>query len=409
LVINDLRVILWPMQSRVVRLTLLSLVLLAGAVGVFFTWDIYRRTTAALERERDVDARLHRMNEAVASLAAAQHAYVAPGQPRGEWFSRATASVQELYDQVAALQPRVHAPESPAALRSFAETVDTAVKADDRARDTLRADQELMAADIIYADARQILDSMTTQLRALRQGEAAAADAEHRALLTRAATVIAACGSIWIIGLVMLAKAPAPRIVHESPVMEASTPPVPAEAMDHVEAIDNSAPAPIDLGGVADVCTGLARMTDAAALPDVLERVASVLDARGIVVWLGAGEELFVGAAHGYPHDMASRVGPISRSADNPTAEAWREGQLRLVPSTPMTYGAVVAPLLRPDGCFGVFAAELRNQREREAATQAVAVMIAAQLSSILAAGPPPSSAENPAVLDSSDSTRATA
>jgi hypothetical protein len=397
------------MQSRGVRLTLLSLVLLAGAVGVFFTWDIYNRTTAVLARARDVDARLERMNEAAAALAAAQQAYVAPGQARGEWFTRATASVQELYDEVAALQSRVQAAESPAALRAFAESVDLAVKADDRARDTLRADQELMAADIVYADARQILDTMATQLRALRQGEEAAAGAEQRALLTRAATVAGACGAVWIIGLLLLAKAPAPRVLHESPVMESSTPPVPAEAMDHPEAIDHPVQASVDLGAVAEVCTELSRMTDATALPDALERVAGVLDARGVVVWLGAGEELFVAAAHGYPEDVTSQLGPIPRTADNPTVEAWRTGQLRLVPSTPMSYGAVVAPLIRPDGCFGVLAAEVRKEREREAATQAVAVMIAAQLSSVLTAGPAPSVSKSPAVVEASDPSRATA
>jgi hypothetical protein len=151
-------------------------------------------------------------------------------------------------------------------------------------------------------------------------------------------------------------------------------------------------------------------MTDASALPPALERVATALDARGIIVWLGAGEELFVAAAYGYGEEVISRLGPIARAADNPTADAWRSSQLRVVPSSPVAFGAIVAPLLRPNGCFGVLAAEVRHQREHDASTQAVATMIAAQLSSILAAGPAPSSADSPApAVEATDGARASA
>ena len=172
--------------------------------------------------------------------------------------------------------------------------------------------------------------------------------------------------------------------------------------------MDRHEPATVDFGSVAEVCTDLARMADASALPAALERIANTLDARGIIVWLGAGEELFVAAAHGYRDDVVSRIGPIARSAENPTVEAWRTGQLRVVPSSPMAFGAIVAPLFRPDGCFGVLAAEVRHQREHDASIQAVATMIAAQLSSILAAGPAPSADMLP-VVEAADGARATA
>jgi hypothetical protein len=390
------------MQSRAVRLTLLSLLLLVGVAGAVFTWDTYRRTVAVIDRERQVDTRLDRMSEAAAALGAAQQAYIAPGQQRGEWLSRATSSVQQLYDEAAALRAEVQAPDSPATLRGFAEMVDVAVKADDRARENLRVDQELIAADIVYTEARQSVDAMTTQLHALRKAEDAVAKAEQQALLERAVAVLGGCALLWLLGLVVLARTPARIVVSsepvaappvhdfQAPIMESFASPVVAEAADRSE------PRAVDLGAAADVCTELSRLADSDALPEVLARAANVLDANGIIVWLGAGEELFVAAAHGYPSDVASQLGPISRQASNATAAAWRKGELHLVPGTPMAYGALVAPLMRPDGCFGVLAAELRNQREHEPATQAVTTMIAAQLSSILAAGPAPSEADDP-------------
>jgi hypothetical protein len=51
--------------------------------------------------------------------------------------------------------------------------------------------------------------------------------------------------------------------------------------------------------------------------------------------------------------------------------------------------GAIVAPMLGRDACIGVLAAEVRGRREDDAATRAVAVMIAAQLATVVAASTP--------------------
>src|SRR2546426_740574 len=65
-------------------------------------------------------------------------------------------------------------------------------------------------------------------------------------------------------------------------------------------AVNTSAEPAVHLSEAAAVCTAISRITDARALPDVLARAATVIDAAGIVVWLSAGEELFAVAAHGY-------------------------------------------------------------------------------------------------------------
>ena len=50
--------------------------------------------------------------------------------------------------------------------------------------------------------------------------------------------------------------------------------------------------------------------------------------------------------------------------------------------------GAIVAPMFGPDRCVGVLAAEVRHGREQDAATQAVTIMIAAQLATVIGAWP---------------------
>jgi hypothetical protein len=162
-----------------------------------------------------------------------------------------------------------------------------------------------------------------------------------------------------------------------------------------------SVPSTIDLAAAADVCGAFARTADTAALRDALARAATVLDARGIVVWMGAGEELFPALSHGYDARVVERLGPIPRDAANATADAWRTAQIRTVASNQMFDGALAAPIVGVSGCIGVFAAEVRHAREEDAATRAVATMIAAQLAGILPAWPAASSA-----TDTADSAR---
>ncbi|MNC86938.1 hypothetical protein D3C83_26280 [compost metagenome] len=111
---------------------------------------------------------------------------------------------------------------------------------------------------------------------------------------------------------------------------------------------------------------------------------------------MGAGDELFPAAGCGYDRGIMQRLRPIARAADNATAAAWRTGALRTVPGDAAGPGAIVAPMCAPDGCLGVLAAEVRNGREADAATQAVAAIIAAQLSGVLAAWPAASTGAGP-------------
>ena len=120
----------------------------------------------------------------------------------------------------------------------------------------------------------------------------------------------------------------------------------------------------------------------------MLVRAAAVLDARGIIVWMGAGEELFPALSFGYDERVIERLGPIPRGASNATAEAWRTARLRTVAADAISHGAIAAPVSGIGGCVGVFASEVRHGREVDPGTQAVAAMIAAQLAGIVSAWP---------------------
>lgn len=67
---------------------------------------------------------------------------------------------------------------------------------------------------------------------------------------------------------------------------------------------------------------------------------------------------------------------------------------MRTVPADAASHGAVAVPLSGVNGCVGVFAVELRDGGEQNAATQAAAAVIAAQLVAIVPAWPAPSTTQ---------------
>jgi hypothetical protein len=156
----------------------------------------------------------------------------------------------------------------------------------------------------------------------------------------------------------------------------------------------------IDLLATAALSLDLARLADQRELPALLARVADVLGARGVIVWMGADSELFAVAAHGYDATVLSRIRPIARDAENATAAAWRAGALRRVPADVSGYGAVVAPMVGPMGCTGVLAVEVATPRERDDTTHAVSMILASQLAGVLAAWPAASATEPERSLD---------
>ena len=375
------------MQKRAVRLTIFALLVVSVLGAAYVTWDMYSRIRSGLAAEWDVDARLDRMSAATAALGAAQQAYVAPGQQRGDALTRASVLVQQLYDDIAALRLAARSGDAAPLLLAFGQAMDTLVNVDDRAREHLRDEEQLMAADLVYTEARQAIATMNSQIDSLRAAESRLAEAERGSLLARVASMLGMAALLWLGGALALVRVPgkvATAAKVESPTME-------------MAAADPSAMPRVDLAAAAGVCMELAQLASAASLPPALGRAARVLDAAGLVVWLGAGEELFPVSAHGYGPRAFSRLGPIPRGGENATAATWRTGEMSIVAGGPDANGAIVAPLVGHMGCFGVMAAEVRHGRENDDTARAVATMIAAQLSAVVRPWPAPSEVEGPA------------
>ena len=137
----------------------------------------------------------------------------------------------------------------------------------------------------------------------------------------------------------------------------------------------------------ADLATDLGRVRDLSDLERLMGRVAELMDASGVVVWVGntAGADLRAAIAHGYPPQVLARMPAVPRSADNAAASAYRTGTLQIVLSRPGgSSGAVVAPILTADGCIGALSAEIRHGGEASETVQALATIFSAQLASVI-------------------------
>ena len=143
------------------------------------------------------------------------------------------------------------------------------------------------------------------------------------------------------------------------------------------------------LRAAADVCVEIGRATTAAELTKLLSRTADIVDATGMVVWLGdyTGGDLRLVLAHGYSESVISRMATIPRAADNAAAAAYRTGKLQIVLKRPgSANGALAAPLLTAERCIGALTAEIQSGSEVSEAVQAITTLVAAQLTGIVAA-----------------------
>ncbi len=153
------------------------------------------------------------------------------------------------------------------------------------------------------------------------------------------------------------------------------------------------------LEAVARLCTEFGRVVERGAVRELLQQSADALGAAGLIVWLAddSGEALRPLLVHGYSDKILAQLPDVTRDADNATAAAFRTARPCEVAATAHTSGALVVPLLIPDGCAGVLAIELHQGAGTSRSRCAVAVLVAAALTQLVYRSRP---AEQPAPVE---------
>jgi hypothetical protein len=405
------------MHNRGVRLALAVLLTIAtlGSGYLIATTFISSRRTLATQAAVDLD--LDSLVHAIAELRASQQAYVAAGQGEGYWISQVNGQLASARAALSALAARVRSTEARDRLKAAEAKLEEFEQLDRRTREYARGGQRLLASDVIFTDGFETTRAAQQELAAAREAERLDADVVARDATRRGAMTAAAAGAFGLLVAFLLATPTygpsAAGAQSASTIPErSSVPDILGLALDvelaHADRLRQAPPARVteppsgphleaaDLSRAADLCVELARVHEPRQLTALLERTAQLLDAAGVIVWIADPDhrELVPTLTHGYAPAALSRFGTIARDADNATAAAFREGRLKTVAADGPASGAIVAPLVTPTGCVGVMAAEVNAERERDAATRALARIIAAQLASLL--GPPPAAARAP-------------
>ena len=389
------------MYSRALRLTCGVLALITIGAAAFLlnrSEQQIRQQTAAL---RAFDQQARDASAALVDARVGQQAYVAAGQGVEFWFGKTAASLQAATDGLTALRQAAGAG-AQTAIEQAATTVSEFSVIDRRARDYLKSDQQLMAGDVIFTEGSDAAATALRQIETARLAEHQAADVDMAAIRKQQALNAGAAAGFVFLVLLLLIPVPRARIaqsaadtglsIRPAAVKEVVSAPAPAPAPPPL-------PAPLTLShargsvfkAATDVVTDFGRVRNLGELTQVLGRAAEVMDASGLMVWIGSatGDDLRPALAHGYSKEMMARMPPVPRSADNAAAAAYRLGTLQLVASRPGgASGAVVAPILSADGCIGALSAEIRSGGETSESVQALASIFAAQLAGVLATSP---------------------
>jgi hypothetical protein len=396
------------MKSRAFRFALHVLFVGIVAAAAYVVWKKESEGTAAAAAARAFAERAHSTSRALLEIKGAHAGYVAAGQGEDYWIAKVDALIGSTRQSLGTLQSEAQSANARGDLGVAEEALDDFEQMDRRARDYTRHGQRLLASDLVFSDGIEKMDAAVKAVERARLAEAesslAAIDSGRRDALMAGAGA-AAVGLLLMFVLVPLPRSPVPvpaAVVEtpgpapaESPARKAPKNQLPA-VVDRTPATRPSATIParpaapaIDLPGMAALCTDLSRAIDTRALPPALERAARLLDASGLVIWVADpdGRELLPVMAHGYPQNLISRLGSMSRDAENVTAAAFRTGLVQTVTADKISHGAIAAPLMTPAGPVGVMAAEVLNDGERREATRAAAAIVAAQLATLM--GPP--------------------
>jgi hypothetical protein len=417
------------------RLILAAVCCIAGVATASFLLSSEQQIAERRASERVFDQRASEATAALADLRTAQQAYVAAGQGVAFWMSRVDATVETVASTLVALQQSATIAASKAALDETGTTLHEFGDVDRRIRGYLKSGAQLMAADIIFTEGGEAATTAARQVESARLEEQSNLDRFEGVRRKQEAQALAGAAGLVILIVVALALWPrkaagqadpaspgplvAPRelIAPREPIARRKVVPRTTSTDETVPSTDETLPTwregspepkpaeiarPVDvskraagpaLKAAAQLCTDLGRVSDSQELRSLIGRAADMLDASGLVLWMGtaAGDELRPAVAHGYDSQMAARIPSVPRSANNAAAAAYRTATLQIVLSRPgSANGAVVAPVVSADGCIGVLSAEIRDGGEASETVQALAAIIAAQLAGVLASTPAP-------------------
>jgi CHASE3 domain sensor protein len=383
------------MRSRVARFSVGAAAFAAIAAASFFVIHSEKQIADERAAVRAFDLHAREAADALADVRVGQQAYVAAGQGIAFWMPKVAATTDAAAKLIAELRRTAAGAEARSALDEAATTVAEFGTVDKRARDYIKSGQQLMAADVIFTEGGEAAAAAARHVEAARLAEAQTLDASESAARKLEAIALTASAVLAALAMALLVPAVGPGTgagrARSDTTLGLGAPAAAASPAASAAGASARAISPV-LKAAAQLCTDFGRVNDLEGVSASLARAAEIMDATGLIVWLGnaSGADLRPVLAHGYSAQVLARMPTVPRSADNAAAAAYRTGVLQIVLARPGTSaGAIVAPLLSPEGCIGALSAEIAGGGEASDSVQALAAIFAAQLAGILPATPP--------------------
>ena len=392
------------MSTRSVGFLLgLALIIAVGALVQDFRFDslIARQRDVALGADRDFGS----IETSLASLRTAQAGYVALGQAPASWVTRAAEHFTQIETLVAARRSSSRLVDADAQYSAITQALTALAKVDRQAQAAVKQDDRYPASDLVFMDAADAANKVTDAVAGVRAAEAKAASDHTRQLATmrlvmngaavaliliiavyfgRAARVL---GSNQPVSMAKMLKNLPPPVKTGSASMSAAAPASSPIAGLGTPAPSGAAPRSTNLTAAAELCVDLARVLDGRDVPALLERTATLLDAKGVVLWAADtdGALLRPTLCHGYSDKVLARLRPLLVDSDNVTSLAFRSLQPQSINGAAAEdAGAIAVPLITATGCVGVLAAEIRQSRPHPDLLP-LARIVAAQFSTLVA------------------------
>jgi CHASE3 domain sensor protein len=370
------------MTPRATPLLLCALLVAAAAGAAWAAWDFGRYLRAADRDSRAAGEALDRSAEAIDDIAAGQQAYLDAGDDLRPWLDQVSAALQQLYRDTAMLGATLRDERALDSLAGFEEALAAIVQTDTQIRERLRVDDLATARRLVAGDGTSHLDAARIRLAALREAESVEADSRAASLRWRMGG--AAVLALLLAGFGIVQLRMPPQAAGDT-VTPAARPPTPTEGGAGPATNGVATSSTVDLTALAEVCSGLSRVSSPQQVPGLLGRAAAALDASGLIVWLARGDRLAPVAAHGYDARALDRMGTVDRSARHATAMAWTTGTVQTVAADGSASSAIVTPLHAPGGCLGVLTVEVSPGAEVDPQRLAATGLLAAQLATLLA------------------------
>ena len=220
------------MSNRLLRFGIALLALTAAVVAGYRIYQQEQRLVASVQSSHGTDVVAESAMATVPEIKAALHAYVAEGQGYAFWTARAGALIEKLRGAMLELDGPATA--AGASLTQSLELADRLGKSEQRARDHVRADQRLLAGEVIFTEARDHLDAMSIQLARTRSLLADAAGVDQAVI--RREQAILALGSGGVLAFAMLLL-----VIPTAAAATTAAPAAKTTAVDSVDEFESSA------------------------------------------------------------------------------------------------------------------------------------------------------------------------